>query len=321
MISRLRFFNSALVVLSLMVLLPAAAQGQAWVLLDTWGSPGSYGAGGFTTTMSVAADRFGYTYAADENSILKLIGVTYLVTRWNPHGATSSSSNIESVAVDPAGNVYIAEHNTGTIQKFSSNGIFLTQWSVPGSGAAQNDWMTGLAVDASGTVYLADENRRRVMRFASDGTSLADLPGVFLGPTGVAVDDVGNIYVADYSRIMKFSSAGTFVTQWGSSGNRSGQFGWARGVAVDANSGFVYVTDFTYPRVQQFTTDGVFVSEWGEPGSGAGALSCPTALAVDVGGYVYVADGCNFELMKFGWGSIPVAVAKRSWGELKSRYR
>src|SRR5213592_879951 len=78
-------------------------------------------------------------------------------------------------------------------------------------------------------------------------------------PTGVAVDAGSNVYVADWSnnRIQKFTSTGTFVTTWGTSGYYAGQFQGPAGVAVDAG-GNVYVADTHNHRVQKFTNNGTY---------------------------------------------------------------
>jgi tripartite motif-containing protein 71 len=67
----------------------------------------------------------------------------------------------------------------------------------------------------------------------------------------VAVDGSGNVYVTDQNRVQKFTSSGTYVTQWGAPGSGDGQFNVPRGVAVDG-SGNVYVADAHNYRIQKF---------------------------------------------------------------------
>jgi hypothetical protein len=69
----------------------------------------------------------------------------------------------------------------------------------------------------------------------------------------VAVDGSGNVYVADTynNRVQKFSSTGSYLTQWGSYGSGNGQLYYPYGVAVDG-SGNVYVVDTYNHRVQRF---------------------------------------------------------------------
>jgi DNA-binding beta-propeller fold protein YncE len=65
---------------------------------------------------------------------------------------------------------------------------------------------------------------------------------VFSGPLGVAVDANGNVFVADRlnNRIQKFTTAGTFLTKWGTVGSGDGQFANPVGVAVDRNLNVVW---------------------------------------------------------------------------------
>ena len=69
----------------------------------------------------------------------------------------------------------------------------------------------------------------------------------------MAADAAGNVYVVDTSnqRIQKFTSTGTYLTQWGSFGSGDGQFNTPVGVATDA-AGDIYVTDNVNCRVQKF---------------------------------------------------------------------
>jgi hypothetical protein len=70
-----------------------------------------------------------------------------------------------AVAVDTSGNVYVADTNNDRIQKFTSDGTFLTTWGSEGSGDGQFDWPSGVAVDASGNVYVADRGNDRIQKF------------------------------------------------------------------------------------------------------------------------------------------------------------
>src|SRR5205814_1918932 len=154
----------------------------------------------------------------------------------------------------------------------------------------------GVAVDASGNVFVADGgDNERIQKFTNTGTFLLTFgwgvadgmaafetctcicqagitgsgDGQFNGPVNIAVDSSGNVYVADTlnHRIQKFTSAGNFLTAWGSHGSTNGQFGYPEGVATDG-SGNVYVADTQNYRIQKFTSTGTFLTKWGGSGSG-----------------------------------------------------
>ena len=76
------------------------------------------------------------------------------------------------------------------------------------------------------------------------------------------------------NRIQKFSSAGVFITKWGSQGSGNGQFNYPSGIAVDA-SGNVYVAEQNNRRIQKFSSSGSFIAKWGSWGSGDGQFYGP----------------------------------------------
>ena len=83
----------------------------------------------------------------------------------------------------------------------------------------------------------------------------------------------GNVYVVEQGnhRIQKFTSSGNFILKWGknggdgTSGSGDGEFNDPRGVAVDNNSGNVYVADRGNHRIQKFGPPSIIptLTEWG----------------------------------------------------------
>jgi DNA-binding beta-propeller fold protein YncE len=246
-------------------------------------------------------------------------------TMWGGPGSGDGQFQAPAaVAVDRAGNIYVADTNNNRIQKFDANGTFLTKWGSEGSADGQFQGPSGIAADSSGNVYVADTFNSRIQKFDANGTFLTKWGGFGIGegefrfPLGLAVDTAGNVYVGDRSphegaqldRIQKFSADGSFLMSWGSSGSGDGQFQSPSGIAVDAD-GSVYVADTHNQRIQKFDANGTFLTKWGSFGTGDGEFAFPAKVAVDALGNVYVADFHNSRIQKFDssgsfltkWGS------------------
>ena len=225
------------------------------------------------------------------------------------------------IAVDPAGNIYVADTWNHRIQKFDKDGKFLGKWGEfisLGDPAAANDAAKdtkffgprGIAIGPDGNVYVTDTGNKRVQIFDSNGKFLRKidsgmsatklspnypftLPGELNEPIGIAVDGAGNVYVADTNnkRIQKFDPTGKFALQWAVPGTA-----WDPGVylepflAVDASG--IYVTAPTGQKVLKFDPNGKLLAE--KNAEGAVSLKTPTGITVGADGTVYVVDtGAN----------------------------
>ena len=65
----------------------------------------------------------------------------------------------------------MADFGNNRIQKFNSNGTFITKWGSDGTADGQFSGPAGVAVDSSGNVYVADLGNNRIQKFTSNGTS------------------------------------------------------------------------------------------------------------------------------------------------------
>ena len=212
-----------------------------------------------------------------------------------------------SIAIDSAGNVYVADTWNNRIQKFNATGSFITKWGSEGSANGQFYIPEGVAVDNEGNVYVADSFNNRIQKFDSTGSfitkwgSYGTEDGQFEQPYGVDVDSAGNVYVTDAQnhRVQKFNATGSFITKWGSYGTEDGQFNHPYVISVD-NVGNVYVADTDNHRIQKFNATGSFITKWGEGrGSADGQFYHPFGVGVDNEGNVYVADSYNHRIQKF----------------------
>jgi serine/threonine protein kinase/sugar lactone lactonase YvrE len=237
-----------------------------------------------------------------------------------------------NVAVDHAGNLYVADTANNVVRKITPGGVVSTLAGTAGAhgradgmaGTARFWAPFGIAVDGSGNVYVADTGNNAIRKITPDGVvhtlaGLAGSPGSadgvgpaarFRNPWGVAVDEVGNLLVADMSNdtIRKITPEGLVTTlagQPGMSGSADGfgndaRFNDPYAVGVDSQ-GRVYVSDSGNNTIRKITLDGVVITLAGLPGSagstdGNGADARfwnPQGLAVDGAGNVYVADTGN----------------------------
>ena len=173
-----------------------------------------------------------------------------------------------AVALDSAGNAYVADEWLNRISVFDKEGQPTAKWGTLGDGDGEFNRPAGLAFDANDNLYLVDSGNHRVQVFTKDGKFLSkwgssgDGDGEFSYPWGIEIDRNGDVYVADWrnDRIQKFTGGGQFLMKFGSSGNGDGEFNRPTGVAVDKD-GTIYVTDFKNDRLQVFDADGDFITQ------------------------------------------------------------
>lgn len=311
-----------------------------------------------TEPQYVASDPAGNLYFVDQNSVLRLDATTATLTRVAGNGstgfsgdngpATSAQLNFPTgVAIDSAGNLYIADTDNFRIRKVS-NGVITT---VAGSGvggysgdngpatSARFDDPQAVAVDSSGNLYIADTDNFCVRKVAN-GT-IATVAGNGLqgfsgdnGPAvsaqlnsayGIAVDSRGNLYIADTenNRVRKVAN-GVITTIAGNgtqgfSGDNgpaiSAELRFPFGVAVDS-AGNLYIADTENQRVRK-VANGVITTVVGSGAQGfsgdSGAatsaeLSDPEGVAVDSAGNLYIADIQNSRIRKVANGVITTVV-------------
>ena len=299
----------------------------------------------------VAVDGAGNLYIADRNNsrIRKVDSIGTITTiagggGFGEDGGPATQARLDlpyGVAVDSAGNLYIADTNNDRIRKVDSAGTITTiagtgEQGFGGDGGpatqARLNYPYGVAVDGAGNLYIADRYNNRIRRvdgtgtittiagtekrgFSGDGGPAIQAP-LFL-PTGVAVDGAGNLYIADQynHRIRKVDSTGTITTIAGTGERRFGgdggpaiqaQLDEPTGVVVDG-AGNLYIADLANHRIRKVDSTGTITTiagtgERGFGGDGGPAtqarLNYPYGVAVDGAGNLYIADPYNHRIRK-----------------------
>lgn len=190
-------------------------------------------------------------------------------SQWGSAGSGNSQFNSPTgIAAAADGFVYVADTNNNRIQKFNSNGVFVTQW---GSGDVQFNSPQAVAVDSSiNLVVVADSGNNKVQAFDTAGAFLGSVEGFFF-PGGVAFGpDHASVYVSETgnARIQKFSEEG--ITLIG-----EGLLLSPFGVSTD-KGGNLYVADTGNNRIAVFTPDIVVLDK----GVGQTVVHIPDAISV-----------------------------------------
>jgi DNA-binding beta-propeller fold protein YncE len=222
-----------------------------------------------TGTLTIAGQTFTITQA----------GSTYIAAGPVTTVVPSGLSGAAGVAVDRAGNVYIADIYNNAIKQWMAASNTVT--TLVSSGL---DTPLGVAVDGAGNVYISDSNNHAIKKWTAANNTATTLVSSGLGfPEGVAVDGAGNVYIADANNaIKKWTAANDTVTPLVSSGLSS-----PSGVAVDG-AGNVYIADLGNNAVKQWTAANNTVTTLVSTG-----LNQPVGVAVDGSGNVYIADSNN----------------------------
>jgi sugar lactone lactonase YvrE len=295
--------------------------------------------GGVVTTVDgvsgggVATDHLGNIYIADSASstIDKIAPTGSVTTLAGMPGTTGSADGLgtaarfnapASVALDAAGNVFVADSGNNTIRKITPAGAVTTFAGAPaqignadGNGAeASFANPMGLAADVSGNVYVADSGNDAIRKITAAGV-VTSIKGT-IGPNlwNLAIDGAGNLYVVAAAAvgagtIQKITPAGVTTTFAGAAANFDfvlpplyvGQpWTYAGAVATDA-TGNVYVADTFNETIRKITPVGVVTTLAGTTqvkghadGSGTAARFVdPQGIATDSDNNVFVADTGN----------------------------
>ena len=308
------------------------------------GQPGSGGDGGpalmaqLSPRGGIAMDSSGNLYVVDQdfhvvrkldsNGIISTVAGDGSIDTALTDGIPATSASLgypTDVAVDNAGNIYIADMYFSRIMKVDTLGILTTvagnngQYAFSGDGGPATQaglcMASGVAVDSVGNLYIADVCNNRIRKVDVNGiistitgTGQAGFSGdgdlaamaIISSPTDVVVDNSGNIYIADSGNaaVRKINNQGIITTVAG-----KGTYG-VTAVTVDS-TGNIYVADQPNNKIRKIDTNGIVTTAAGNGqyafnGDGGPAplasIAYPLGVAADAQGRIYVADSSNYRI-------------------------
>ncbi|MFI5161292.1 MAG: gliding motility-associated C-terminal domain-containing protein [Sphingobacteriales bacterium] len=300
-------------------------------------------ASSFHFPLGVATDGGGNFYVADYgNNLIRKVNSAGDVTTFagtgnqgntNGVGTGASFNSPSGIAVDAAGNVYVADAGNNTIRKITPTGVVtsLAGNNVPGAAdgtgtAATFNNPLGVAVDAAGNVYVADAGNSDIRKitpagvvttFAGTGVA-GKLNGTgtaasFSAPVGLAFDAAGNLYIADTGNnlIRMITPAGVVSTVAGDGikGNTNGPalnsaFNKPSGITVDL-AGNIFISDSGNNLIRMLTPQGQVITLAGSGLAGGfnnvgilAQFAYPVGLTIDAAGNLYIADKFNNQIRK-----------------------
>ena len=248
-------------------------------------------------------------------------------------GASASFSTMLGIAIDGAGNLYIADLGNHRIRKVTANGVVSTVAGsgIPGfadgpSGTAQFHLPMGVAVDNLSNIFVADAGNNRIRKISYNGdvstiagtgvSGFADgaaLTAQFSNPMKIKLDVSGSLIVLDQNnnKVRKISNTGfvTTIAGNGTAGFMDGagsiaQFNYPAGLATDA-AGNIYVGDQLNHRIRKITPVGTVSTLAGTGTAGyldgvvtVALLNRPCGLDITAVGVIYTTDNYNHTIRK-----------------------
>jgi uncharacterized protein (TIGR03437 family) len=326
------------------VITTVAGDGSLGVSSGDGGPATSAGIGG---PAGVALDSAGNLYIADSiHSVIRKVNTAGIISTYagggEPtgvgDGGAATQANLfligtqahTGIAIDKAGNLYIADSGHSRVRKVDTEGIIST---VAGNGSsgfsgdggaattAQLNIPSGVAVDSAGNLYICDQGNGRIRKVNTAGTistvvgsgngfTLGDggpaTSGQLANPIDVAVDSAGNLYIADAGndKIRKVTNGviNSILSEgFGNCGGplpaASSDVGMAVSLVLDS-AGDLFIADHFSNCIHELDTAGTVVTVAGgganNPGNGLPAtmamLIQPAGVALDSAGNLYIAD-------------------------------
>ena len=210
------------------------------------------------------------------------------------------------IAIDGAGNAWLANFASNAVTEISSTGTFLSGASGYTGGGL--DTSTGVAIDNSGNAWVTNQLASSVTEISSTGAFLSGTTGYTGGgleqPVGIAIDAAGNAWAVNdaHNSVTEFSSTGAVLS--GASGYIGGGLNEPNAIAIDG-SGNAWLSSEANSTANEFTSAGTALTEI--IGYTGGGLSSPHGIAIDSSGNAWLADYGGNRVSEFSNAGAPLS--------------
>jgi uncharacterized protein (TIGR03663 family) len=268
---------------------------------------------------ALAADGSIYVVDSGNHRVLHFSSTGEYIDGWGEYANVEEETDSRGkfnepwgIAVGPDGSVYVADTWNHRIQKFTADGVFLTEWGIFGTDESRRTFYgpRSIAIDASGRIFVSDTGNKRVLMFDDEGFPIGEigLPGFSFGeldePVGIGISSEGRLYVADTwnTRVQVFEEPEEGLFQYTHEWPIDGWYGRSienKPTLAIGPQDQVCVTDPEGFRVLCFDDQGEFLFGWGSAGSGDSQFNIPISIVIGPAGGTWVVDSGNNRLVKY----------------------
>lgn len=286
----------------------------------------------------LAMDSAGSLYLADGSQLRKMDvhgQITTIAGDAYQHaigdGGPAASAQLlqpAALALDTAGNLYIADSGTERVRQVSAAGIVQTVAGTGTAGGGANDLHSpmGLTLDSAGEAVVADTGNHRIRKAAGGALSavmgtgtagmgpegLAPSSTALNGPRGVCAAADGTLFVVDTGnhRVLRLPPGGMVETAAGNgSPGFAGDGGPARlaqlnqpsGCALDTG-GNLFIADAVNNRIRKVSADGAISTV-------VAGLNTPRGVAADTAGSLWISDSGNDRVCRLSGDGVLTVIA------------
>jgi DNA-binding beta-propeller fold protein YncE len=268
------------------------------------------------TGLAVAPDGTLFAADAGNHRILHIDDYGKVLGKWGTFASSQEGQTAPpgafnepwGVALDPDGSVYVADTWNHRIQKFDSQGEFITSWGEGGTDGAPDHFFgpRGIAISSQGWVLLTDTGNARVLVYDSQGSYKSQIGGKgqslgqFMEPVGIAVGEADQVFVADSFnqrvQVLALNENGVLTPQfaWPVQGWKSQSMDHKPFIAVCR--GTVFLTNPEADQVLSYTAQGELLETYNLDDTGSRKGGIASGIACDPEGGVWASD-----LTIFGW--------------------